>query len=328
MNDTSREILIDPDIELTTLRKEMYSVKRQLRQRTALFSIFLSQMGGTTFEFDLASNTAYFTMIDENNVLQEKIVHNFRKWIIDHVKEGSELMERLNRATSDNNKVEPDRFGTVEGMLKVESGEYRWHKSVYQVMTDENGEIISLIGYFQDIHEEVEQRESLENQALRDSMTELYNRATTERLINEKLELLGPREKGVLFLLDIDNFKQINDKLGHLAGDNYLKGVSRSLKGAFRSDDVVGRLGGDEFAVFIKGDVTIDLIEKYGQRLIHLFLKVPCKDDWQVTCSIGIAATGDSTMTYERLLANADEAMYRSKARGKNRFYLYGMDQF
>ena len=78
--------------------------------------------------------------------------------------------------------------------------------------------------------------------------------------------------------------------------------------------------------VFIKGSVSLDLIEKYGQRLINLFLRVPCKDGWQVSCSIGIAATGDSSMTYEKLLANADNAMYKAKARGKNRFYLYGID--
>ena len=312
---------------LSLLKDEMSKMKRQLRQRKALFNIFLTKMGGITFEFEIASDTAYFTEMGEDGTPKETVINNFRKWIYSHAENGVEFLLRLQRFVDTKGaSVEEKNYGTLEWPAKINTEEFHWYKLDYQVVFDDNENVIAMIGYMQDIHEEYSKRLDLEQQAQRDSMTKLYNRATTERLINEQLATIKEREKGVLFLLDVDNFKQLNDNLGHLAGDKYLKGVSEAVSNAFRSSDVVGRIGGDEFVVFIKGSVSLDLIEKYGQRLINLFLRVPCKDGWQVSCSIGIAATGDSSMTYEKLLANADNAMYKAKARGKNRFYLYGID--
>lgn len=322
-----KTLIIDENTDLLEVKGELYGLRRQLRQRTALFSIFLSKMGGATFEFDIARDTAYFTTLGEKKELKEFIINGFRHWLRTNVEYGDRMIEMLNEfIRTDGASGDWESYGTIESPARFLSDELRWYRADYQIIRDDDGQLASMIGYVQDIHDEITQQEKLRNRALRDSMTKLYNRATTERMINEALAGLESGEKGVLFLLDVDDFKKINDQLGHLAGDSYLMGVSDAMRKAFREHDIIGRLGGDEFAVFVKGCITLDIVEQQGNRLIDLFLKVHCKENWKVTCSIGIAATSDTSMTYDKLLENADNAMYRAKRKGKNRYYIYGLD--
>ena len=297
---------IDLVKELSLLKDEMSKMKRQLRQRKALFNIFLTKMGGITFEFEIASDTAYFTEMGEDGTPKETVINNFRKWIYSHAENGVEFLLRLQRFVDTKGaSVEEKNYGTLEWPAKINTEEFHWCKLDYQVVFDDNENVIAMIGYMQDIHEEYSKRLDLEQQAQRDSMTKLYNRATTERLINEQLATIKEREKGVLFLLDVDNFKQLNDNLGHLAGDKYLKGVSEAVSNAFRSSDVVGRIGGDEFVVFARDEdmeSIRDKLEEAGDYLAERGYHV----------SIGLCRQ-ERPIDMDTLVKQAEAHMYTEK---------------
>jgi diguanylate cyclase (GGDEF)-like protein len=129
------------------------------------------------------------------------------------------------------------------------------------------------------------------------------------------------RPVGVL-ALDLDNFKIINDSLGHQAGDGLLRVIAERVRGCLRSGDTAARMGGDEFTVLLEEVVDLDEITAVAERLVQA-LRVPVALDGRemfVTTSVGIALSAGLDTTAEALLRNADLAMYRAKSGGKGRW--------
>jgi len=172
---------------------------------------------------------------------------------------------------------------------------------------------------YRDITEQRELEDQLRRQAFEDSLTGLANRA----LLGDRLEHAIERTRRssasrvVMYFLDLDDFKNVNDSLGHPAGDALLAMVAQRIRGAVRSVDTVARLGGDEFAVLAE-DVEDAIPEELGQRLLDALAPpfVVSGEEVYVSASIGFAmsAPGDDG---EVLLRNADLAMYQAKAEGK-----------
>jgi len=167
----------------------------------------------------------------------------------------------------------------------------------------------------------VDQRTSeLHHLALHDTLTALPNRA----LILDRIDQMLARSRrertpvAVLFL-DLDNFKSVNDKLGHAAGDQLLVGVAARLVNAIRQEDTVGRLGGDEFVVLAEGESLAAGVEMVAERILDVLaapFEIAGSDvPLSITASIGIAE--DRRATPEELLRDADLALYRAKAAGK-----------
>ena len=156
-----------------------------------------------------------------------------------------------------------------------------------------------------------------EEAASRDPLTNIYNRTAFEREV--KHYVAGAEEEvcGVLMLLDIDNFKRINDRQGHLEGDRALKRVSQLLLSTFRKQDIVGRLGGDEFLIFVKGKVDPELLKERLRMLLYAF---QTQTDAAVTSSIGATFVHKTGFDYQAVLQRADQALYRSKKTGTNDF--------
>lgn len=169
------------------------------------------------------------------------------------------------------------------------------------------------------ISELEDQLAETEQQAASDPLTGLNNRAIFDKSLKELAARFGSHF--ALALVDVDNFKHVNDTYGHLAGDQVLTCVANSLRAAFRSDDLVARHGGDEFAVLIK-DVTMRQAETRMLTAIeNISANRPYTDDGQpiaFTMSAGIAeySAGDTTRS---VLQRADEALYEAKRAGKNR---------
>ncbi len=164
-------------------------------------------------------------------------------------------------------------------------------------------------------------------------LTGLPNR----RLIHERLEqaLAHARRYGtevcVLFI-DLDDFKVINDELGHEAGDAVLKSVAQRLLGMMRKVDTVARLGGDEFVVLLGAPTPPKYLMSIAEKLIE-GLKEPILVEskgrtLQVGASIGISQYPQDGTSAEEILANADRAMYQAKAAGRDRFRLFSTSSF
>ncbi len=175
------------------------------------------------------------------------------------------------------------------------------------------------------VQEQQTQLMKSKNMAERDSLVNLYNKATAEKKIKEALE---KSKNGSFFIIDVDNFKDINDQKGHPYGDKVLLYLSKRLLNIFRTDDIVGRIGGDEFVVFMKNLATEEELERKGKELCDV-VKVPFQDEFgvsaRVSISIGIATTPTAGDTFEELYRNADRALYVSKKKGKNTYSIYEM---
>lgn len=165
----------------------------------------------------------------------------------------------------------------------------------------------------------------LEDKADTDLLTDLNNKAATERKIQEYLSD-NPNGRGLMFILDIDNFKKINDTMGHAFGDTLLKTLGKEIRAEFRMSDIIGRTGGDEFMVFLK-DVTDDMIvEREANRITRFFHDFKAGGDYvkySASASIGAAIYPDDAKNFKDLYVAADQALYKAKKRGKNQLVFY-----
>ncbi|HYL03425.1 MAG TPA: EAL domain-containing protein [Steroidobacteraceae bacterium] len=178
---------------------------------------------------------------------------------------------------------------------------------------------------FRDISERKALEEQLRQLAFHDPVTLLANRNLFRDRVQHALTLAqcGQSRVGVMFL-DLDNFKNINDSLGHDAGDRLLRAVAQRVSQTTRASDTVARLGGDEFAVLMEGIVTVTEVERVADALIDA-LDLPFALDGRevrVGVSIGVALSAAEAGA-EALLSNADIAMYHAKSAGKNRYVTF-----
>ena len=183
-------------------------------------------------------------------------------------------------------------------------------------------DVVGRVWSFSDVTEQKRLEDDLVHQAFHDALTGLANKALFRDRMNQAIARIERTHKYVAVLfLDLDNFKMINDSLGHLMGDELLVAVAEVLVGCLRSGDTAARLGGDEFAVLIEDADNHDAVIRLADRILAA-LRKPILVGTQsvlVTASIGITF-GVSDSDGEQLLSNADLAMYMAKNQGKNRY--------
>lgn len=194
---------------------------------------------------------------------------------------------------------------------------------------DEDKKITHYVAVFHDITDTKQQEEQIKHQAFHDALTGLPNRILANDRITVSLAHVkrGGTQLAVLFL-DLDNFKNVNDTLGHEMGDQLLLQVANRLVSVVREEDTVARLGGDEFLVLVAAITTEKIVIEIVQRLLKTLADPFNLGDsqWFVTASIGVAfypQDGDSAGV---LTKNADIAMYQAKTTGKNNYHLFTSD--
>ncbi len=166
----------------------------------------------------------------------------------------------------------------------------------------------------------------MENIAQLDALTGVLNRDGFEKCIAALMADYNPKYNTALFMMDLDDFKKINDRLGHQVGDAVLQQVAETLRNAFRENDAVGRIGGDEFMVFLTGDFTAKFLEKKANELLGAMrLRTDDNNQIPVSVSIGIAY-GRARVTFEKLYRTADIALYTAKRAGKCCYHLINSD--
>lgn len=175
------------------------------------------------------------------------------------------------------------------------------------------------------IEQEKAKREDYQKRAQEDNLTGLWNKKAAKEQIEAYLEARRETAQAALLIIDLDNFKQVNDGHGHLRGDEILMKTAEKISAYFRSGDIVARIGGDEFLVLMKEIKDRKSVEERCGKLITS-VKAMMEESLpgsNVSCSIGIAFIPEQGLQYESLFTCADQALYRAKAFGKNQFSCY-----
>jgi diguanylate cyclase (GGDEF)-like protein/PAS domain S-box-containing protein len=224
--------------------------------------------------------------------------------------------------------VENDRstINDFEMRIRHADGHYVWVSTTAKNLLEEEG-VSGIVCNYREITQRKALEEELSHQAFHDSLTGLANRALLFDRVEHALDRGRSRHDvrvGLLFL-DLDDFKTVNDALGHRAGDLILQVVASRLTEVIRPADTAARLGGDEFAILVE-DLPSDpeMVYEIGARLLEQVC-IPLQIDETliaVNASLGIVVS-DGTEDAESLLRNADLAMYRAKTSGKGRFEIY-----
>ncbi|MGO5542957.1 GGDEF domain-containing protein [Blautia sp. HCP3S3_H10_1] len=196
-----------------------------------------------------------------------------------------------------------------------------WYKVTLFDYQDEATHERKVLGYLQNINLDMSDRERLEKAAQRDSLTGLYNMGTAKKKICEILRNQTKDQQicNAFFLMDVDDFKSINDTNGHMTGDDTLKKFASVLNDTFRFQDIIYRLGGDEFAVFAEdlhdSSTCIEAImERFKEQIGEAQKDFPF-----LSISVGVYVT-DRRHTYEQYYEEADKALYETKKNGKNAY--------
>lgn len=202
----------------------------------------------------------------------------------------------------------------------LSDGTHRWvHNDINFLQDVDNGHLCVMLSA-KDIDEKKKREIRITNAAQIDQMTNVYNRETAMDNIRHILDKdSGGRH--ILYMVDIDNFKMLNDTYGHQAGDRFLIEFSDYLKRNFRDSDVIGRIGGDEFFVFTKNIIDDDMIDGKARNILEIIHNVGDKyAGVGIGGSIGISVYPKDGTSLEELYSKADEALYRAKKSGKNRY--------
>ena len=214
----------------------------------------------------------------------------------------------------------------IEIKIKNNITKSTWLSIKGEMKKSENGEFLEFEGYAQNITNEKEAKLKLDFLNSYDEITGFNNRKQFKKIIRQKLKENRVLEKrGALIIIDIDNFKFINDSYGHICGDIFLEKFSKDLKKIFDSDDILCRFSGDEFVVFISCINCVVDVKEILKDIMSILKKPYIINNNSIysTASIGVAFFPDNGEDFDGLLKSADSAMYFAKSNGKNQWQMF-----
>lgn len=289
--------------------------RRQIIERKK-FVIAARQSARAVFEYDTLKDRFYLINDCEKISLPGGAAFLSRSMGLSYV--FPEDVEEIRQMFKELRK-EPTASTTVRACYFCGDNNYHWYYITATRLASKGLGSTVVIGIMEDIDEREKERIALLQKATTDSLTGLYNRAETTRLVNERLSNPTEGSASAFIIFDLDDFKGINDTHGHEIGDRVLKFFADKLKATFRTEDVVGRLGGDEFVVYVTYNADDDFVQRRFAAFADSITKRRSGDDDlpYIFCSAGYvtAMPGDE---FETMYRRADKALYRAKTIGKN----------
>ena len=276
-----------------------------------------------SFEYDFATDTIHFADKYRTVFGSDPVKERFREKLA-----ANEFIDSLtNVFRKQFIEMHSSSGETSQSRVDTASNEYKWFSLYCMPISGEKGEPVKALGIIRDIDRQKNEQLQLLDKSRVDSMTGLLNKSTTEESIKEAIAAATSDSIGVLMMIDIDLFKNVNDTLGHLAGDEVIMQIAGQLRRTFRENDFIGRVGGDEFIVYMQDvkdtafvfEKARALCDSVGQMFEHH------QQNYAITISIGISNT-EQAKTYNELYRQADIALYNAKANGRNQSVFYGQD--
>lgn len=315
-------IALQEDLQEQFLQSEKHINALRISEQRYELAIEGAQCG--IWEWDVENDQWYFSS-------KCKEFLGFEESELDNNPENWEKLfhpDDLDKAISDLKEYVLSKSDSYEDHFRIrcKNGEYKWIMSKAKAIRDEKGNVIRIAGSYADITEEKEAGEKLNSMAYHDMLTGLSNRVLFEENLKKLIKEADiNNRKLALVYMDIDNFKNINDTLGHLAGDKLLKYVSDILKDQVIFPDLAARLGGDEFAIIFVDIETKNQIEDKIKALLK-YLRKPWLIEGQeffISFSIGISIYPLHGKDMHVLMKNSDMAMYYVKKKMKDDYCFY-----
>lgn len=240
-----------------------------------------------------------------------------------HPDDLTEAQQAWNKLTCEQESI------ALEIRLSRKNHEPTWIQVLASTLHDRHGELLGYLGAISDISELKAAQLQMENLAFYDPLTGLANRRLFRNRLEKAVKTAQRHQSSMaLLFLDMDQFKRVNDTLGHDAGDLMLKEVAHRLTAAVRENDTVSRIGGDEFTILLTDVHHNNDVLVVAEKLLRMLAK-PIRikgQDIVTTVSIGITLTPDDSTDANTLMKNADLAMYRAKELGRNNFQFFSED--
>ena len=315
----SMEYLVFALMDITVSKKDQEELRLSLERH----KIIMEQAEDTLFEWDTQTDTVTYSANFEKKFGYTPIMKNFSKRIrfVSHI-HPADIPEFTNMQQL---LMKGMLYREIEFRLSDAAGRYRWCRLRASSQFDAAGKVSRVIGMLADVDEQKRAEEALQYQADRDELTQLYNRRTARRLIEAILEEPCVQGYRALMVLDVDDFKKINDSNGHMFGDSVLRAVADILTRQFRSEDILARIGGDEFLLFMSHVPDVKTVETRMSMVLESIQDM-CLEQGMVihpSCSIGAAFQPLHGNDFDTLFRHADTAMYGAKGKGKSCFRIY-----
>ncbi len=301
------------------------SVARQDAQRLneARLRTIYEQIDDVVFEWDLDKNSIHYSPLFAKRygylpVDKRSSIHNYSGYIhpedFPKVKSTQEAMKQGAPFTDIEYRL---KKYTHDGMI------YVWCRVRAKSIFDQQGTPYLVIGTISDIDDQKKKLTALEEQVQSDPLTGLLNKRSVLAQIEEQLNPQGHHKKHAILILDIDNFRQLNEQLGHLDADIILQEIARRIQQYFQeSGDICGRFGGDEFIIYLDQVTSEEALEKQLTAFMEILAKPHRVQEKSqaVFCTIGVALYPMHGEDLTNLFQHADKALYQAKGNGKNRF--------
>lgn len=310
---------------IEALLEKVTALEKEIRNERKKMELFYSQSNFALWEYDIGQGRMNrFKELQGGWSRDHSIVENYRETIrklgIVHPQDVivfEDFCDSMDRG---------DAEIAYELRVLTDMGGFTWVRIIANAAYDESGRPIQIVGKTLDISEERKSLEKSEIRATQDSLTGLYNKDATINMISQCIAEPEIRS-GALLIIDIDDFKRINEKYGQLYGDSVLERMGRTLFYNFSSRNIIGRISGDSFVIFAmklsSKEEAQNLADRVVQR-VHESIKL--KDNTSITLSIGIAMYPKDGESAEALLQNADIALYYVKNNPDMISYFYSND--
>lgn len=318
-NNISGGMLVIMDI--TELKHTYY----RLEHEKDMLNIIADMSGDLLFEYDIAHDRMHYTKQSESIINENEIVENYTEVISQtgymHPQDALGLKQFCEELRMGKEHIH------AELRKKYRDGRYHWVALDGTTIYDFTGKPIKVIGHTMNIDERKKNEEKVKRSLEIDSMTGLYNRQTMMEKVRYRLSQKTSEQSDWLLVVDVDNFKAINDLHGHLVGDAVLCLVADELKNSLRKG-IIGRIGGDEFVAYLE-NVPRESLET-ALRTLNETLQGAYKDtetNLSVTCSIGVVWRSNID-DFETLFRWADYALYQVKLNDKRGYHIVTPDCF
>lgn len=306
--------------ELRAQYDEIQSYTEKLEDLKQKYEIAIEGTNSAVWEFDIKDESIYFSEGVKNilgiSFKEKESIHKVLNQFLN-----DEDQERLiKKFTAYKDRKKEEIYDQVH--IKDIDGNSKWILIRGKGILGNNNNIRMINGILLDITYIKNQEERIEHIAYHDSLTDLPNR---RKFIKELEKEISENKSGAVIILDLDNFKGINDTLGHIYGDKVLNKVAKELESINERKIFVSRFGGDEFFILIQDEKDVIEIENYANKIISIFrnkLMIE-KEEVYIGCSMGITLYPFHSNEVNQLIMNADMAMYKVKNEGKNNYMFF-----